>query len=482
MGRRSKSSQKLASLIDEFSGVDLGDARRDRRLLRFVDAFGRSPDKSLPRMARDEAELEAMYRFCENEGFDAQDVLLPHREATALRASEAGTVLVVHDASKFSFTLVESVRRGCDAFGKTQGFWGAFSLAISADSLSPLGTLGFTTWTRSELPPRRNPNQRRDKERVREGYDCGRIEAERWLEFIRRSEECVQDPSKLVHVIDCEADSFVLFLELLKERKRFAVRMSSVRKVGVDDASEFLAGSDAAKRATTVLEIEVPVSKRTAVNAKRSRHPARAARVARLSFSAMPISIRGGRGAEGDPTTLTLNLVCVIETAPPEGEEPIEWFILTSEPIDSARAIAKVVRYYKARWTIEEFFRVVKSGCAFEERQLETRDALLKVLAISLVHSWRVLLLRSVARLQPDSPATTVLSPLQISILKATGRVQLSGNPTAADALCAVAALGGHIKNNGQPGVRTLSRGMERLTERVVGYALLLRELEAAKM
>src|SRR5689334_8792080 len=139
----------------------------------------------------------------------------------------------------------------------------------------------------------------------------------------------------------------------------------------------------------------------------------------------MPIAIRGGRGSAGDPATLPLNLVCVIETAAPAGEEPIEWFILTSEPIDSAEAIAKVVRHYKARWTIEEFFRVVKSGCAFEARQLESRDALLKLLAISLAHSWRVLGLRSAARSQPHSPATTVLSPLQISILKATGPVQL---------------------------------------------------------
>jgi hypothetical protein len=479
MGSHEKSDEELASVLDEFAGADLGDARREQRLLKVVDAFARAPEKSLPRMSRDEAELEAFYRFFGNEAFSYEDLMLPHRCATASRVAEERTALVAHDSTKFSFALDDFVREGLDAFGKTQGFWGAFSLAVTADGLRPLGTLGGTTWTRSELPPRKSPNQKRRTPRVREGHDCGRIEGARWLEFIDRSEQYVDDRQRLIHVIDCEADSYVLFSTLVASKRRFVIRMSGNRNVFVEEhAREFAKASEVARRTSSVREVSVPISKRTKLRAKRSRLPARDRRIAHLSFGAVPITLKRNSGIEPThPKTLTLNLVCVVEHNPPAGQEPIEWLLLTAEPIDTEESIANVVGYYKARWRIEEFFRALKSGCAFEERQLESREALLKVLAISLVVAWRVMLLRSVSRLDPDAPASTVLSPLQLTVLKATGRVQLPAAPTVAEALRAVAALGGHIKNNGAPGLITLSRGMERLLERVVGCVLMMQSV-----
>src|SRR5437899_2717685 len=78
----------------------------------------------------------------------------------------------------------------------------------------------------------------------------------------------------------------------------------------------------------------------------------------------------------------------------PAGEEPIEWFLATSEPIETEADVRRVVRIYRARWLIEEFFRVLKTGCALEKRQVESRQTLEALLAIFAVVSWRILLIR----------------------------------------------------------------------------------------
>ena len=117
---------------------------------------------------------------------------------------------------------------------------------------------------------------------------------------------------------------------------------------------------------------------------------------------------------------------------------------------------------YQSRWTIEEFFKALKTGCGYEKRQLESYAALSNALAIFSVIAWRLLLVRSVARAYPHATSRSVLSDTQLRLLK--HRLKLTNLPaTAKDALYAVARLGGHLKNNGDPGWQTLGRGFEKL-------------------
>jgi hypothetical protein len=38
--------------------------------------------------------------------------------------------------------------------------------------------------------------------------------------------------------------------------------------------------------------------------------------------------------------------------------------------------VAAVVDHYRGRWTIEEFFKAIKTGCALEARQLESKRSM----------------------------------------------------------------------------------------------------------
>ena len=200
-------------------------------------------------------------------------------------------------------------------------------------------------------------------------------------------------------------------------------------------------------------------------------HPPRHTRVARLAFSASQVDFERPRYADKSlAETVSLNVVHVVELDAPPGEKPVEWTLFTSEPVRTAADILRVVDIYRARWTIEEFFKALKTGCSFEERQLESLHALKNALAIFLPIAWRLLLLRSLSRQDVDAPADLALTPTQLDVLRAVAKRPLAPHPTAKQALLAIAALGGHITNNGPPGWQVLARGYHDLLLLEIGW------------
>ncbi len=148
----------------------------------------------------------------------------------------------------------------------------------------------------------------------------------------------------------------------------------------------------------------------------------------------------------------------------------MEWLLFTTLPVDSEKQVATVVDNYRARWTIEEFNKALKTGCAYESREFESLHALLIVLAMSLPIACELLWLRSRARHDPDAPATEVVTTQQLKILRLLGSRNVPSKATARDALWAIAGLGGHLKRNGEPGWLVLYRGMQTLLNYEAGF------------
>ncbi|MCG8421945.1 MAG: IS4 family transposase, partial [Proteobacteria bacterium] len=225
------------------------------------------------------------------------------------------------------------------------------------------------------------------------------------------------------------------------------------------------------------LKMELPVAQRfanlsarkakkgqsTAKKARR-RNRARKPRKAVLDIRAAHVRLRIPDQARGEklPTSVAVNVVSVIETNPPRGQEPVNWTLLTSEPIDTVEDLKRIIDYYRARWLIEEFFKAIKTGCNYEKAQLESYRALRIQLAMTLPVAYQLLRARYLSRVAPATPASEIFRPTMLSVL----RYELNGTfptePTVADALNAMASLGGHIKNNGPPGWAVIGRGYQR--------------------
>jgi len=450
--------QAVPALSDEFDGSDLGDGRLDQRLGLLADRVADRPGESFPKVL-DDAELEAAYRFFRNERVTPEGILAPHFRQTARRAAVDSRVLVVHDTTQFEFGG-EVKREGLGRLIRPgQGFFGHFSLATSADGTrKPFGLLGLETvfrldkaighkaWTRSKR----------------------RGESDRWLRSVA-AVDALLEGSKAIHVMDREADSYALLAALTEANSSFVIR-SFQDRVLVDQQEAGL--RNAARAAKVTLRREVPLSPRPRIpGPKGERHPARRCRIAKLSFAATTIEVpRTGESRGAQSASLRLNIVHVFERHPPTGQPAVEWFLLTNLPISTPDEIAFTVDCYRGRWTIEEFFKALKTGCQYERRQLETAHSLLNALAVLAPVAWRLLLLRHLARTQEKAPATAALTAKQIQVLRTVAKKPLRRNPTAREAMMAIAGLGGHLKSNGDPGWIVLGRGMHDLLLLELGW------------
>lgn len=450
---------EIPAISAELSGADLGDERLDRRLGLLADQLAERPGESFPK-ALDDAELEAAYRFFGNDRVSPEAILAPHFRQSARRAAEHERVLVVHDTTQFEFPGT-SKREGLGRLihPGAQGFFGHFSLALSADGARvPLGLLALETVFRLEKSIG-HKNWTPDKSRG---------ERARWLNCIDDAEMLLGGRTRAIHVMDREADSYALLAALADRRRDFVVR-SFQDRVLVDHEGRL---REVARATKPSLRREAPLSPRPRIpGPKGTRHPARRFRIANLSVAAIAVELpRTSESGKAALAAIGVNVIHVSEKRPPKGEPPIEWFLLTSLPIETPEAIAFAVDCYRARWVIEEFFKALKTGCKYESRQLESATSLLNALAIFAPVAWRLLLLRHLARSDTEAPATAALTTKQLQVLKAVAKKPLPPRPTARDAMLAVAALGGHLKNNGDPGWLVLGRGLHDLLLLELGW------------
>ena len=418
-----------------------------------MEAVAREPGESFPELMGGESELEAFYRFLNNESVDLQNVLGPHVASTVARCAGEKAVLAIHDTTGLKFAGTSRIGLSRAKKGK-QELFAHLSLAVApGESCIPLGVLAVETWARTGPCKGKRSNKKLLADPARESL--------RW----HRSVEAVEDRLKgydvdAVHVMDREGDSYALFAMMVEVRRRFVVRLAHDRKLA-DEMRLF----DAVESAQALLGREVRISARKPGRNPRERrlHPARSERTAKLAISAKSVVLtRPESAARTFPKQLSINVVLVQETNPPPGAAPVLWRLVTTEPIDSPEALAAIVDAYRTRWLIEEFFKALKTGCQIERRQLESRKAIEVAMGVFLPIAWRLLLLRAVARRTPKQPNRALTSE-QVEVLRACGKAPLKKNPTNHEALMALAALGGHIKNNGDPGWIVLGRAYEKL-------------------
>ena len=275
----------------------------------------------------------------------------------------------------------------------------------------------------------------------------------------------------MIHVADRESDQYALLSSMVEANRRFVVRARHDRCV-TDSSGEGLHIRELVQRLEPALEREVPLTRRLAKSAPvaRRNHPPREGRTAKLQIASTTADLVGPWYVGGRSASTTINVVHVREVDAPNGQEPVDWLLYTSEPIETPAQIAAVVDYYRCRWLIEELNKALKSGCVVQERQLESYEALLNLLAMSLPIAVELLALRSIARSGPQRPATDFLSLGQLRALRHLSHRPVPERPTIKDVLWCIAGIGGHIRNNGPPGWQVLQRGMDEFLAFAAGW------------
>ena len=464
-------NDSVARVTGALAKADLGHGARVKRARKVLAKVAKRPSASLPAALGVEAEIQAAYRFFNSRHVSFSSLLKPHFEETAKRARRSGDVLVLHDTTDASFPHLDPREIGYLPTGKA-GFLLHLSLVLDGrEWRRPLGLVHAETLHRPQRSKRRGKRRASGTETAKQGER----EFERWWRGIQASAQALDDCRRVIHIADRESDSFELMTYTMSLQQGFIFRVRVDRRAQeADDGVGWSTVKEVASRCEGVLERVVPLSRRKRKGAPgmNRAHAPRKMRNAKLTFAATSILIpRPQYLHEPFPEALELNVVHVIEKDPPPGESPVEWLLYTNEPINTPRQIARIVDHYRSRWTIEEYNSAIKTGCAYEAREFETRHALLNVLALTLPIATEVLWLRSRARAKPSAPGTDVLTPLQIRVLRRFSSREVPPRPTVQQVLLAVASLGGHVKANGNPGWKILLRGRELLEAYEAGWS-----------
>ena len=472
---------------NELGDAPLGDKRLSARLVRSATLLAQCPGHAFTG-APDRAALKGYYRLIEHPDesqVTPEHIVAPHRARTIERMRAHDTVLCIQDGSDLNF----ATRPGCEGLGiigrnqtsaKTLGLHLHLTFAVSGAGL-PLGVMrcGFDAPPPGgEASPEQAPGESDEKyvgnTNTEPETDDSARKTRRWLDGLHDVAEAASELPRKVRVIsvmDREADFFELFdAQRRIGRVDVLVRAKHNRRLGQGLPKLF----DALRNAPADGHVEIDiarVSKRPKTSRKQAR-PARTARVARAEVHyrelTLPSTVEG-------LAPVTLWAVHVRETAPPEGEKPLEWFLLTSVRVESIEAALETIGHYLRRWRVEDFFRVLKSGCRVEHLGFHSAERLERALAIQAIIAWRLMLMTLLGREVPECDAALLFSDIELRFLADyAADAALPAPRNLAGAVLLVALLGGYQnrKHDPPPGHQLMWRGYERMSLATLGYRI----------
>ena len=459
-------------VIDEMKTANLPDKRLNERLGAVLSQLAALPTASIPAACGGYAEMAAAYRLFENERLRFEDILQPHIDATRRRIAEQPVVVLVQDTTELEFTRPQQQVRGAGPLdgSKRRGAFLHPLHAFTPDGV-PLGTIAARVWTRPDEPPL----PAAERQRRRKALPIEQKESQRWIDMLHCGKNLAAEMpgTRLICVADSEADIYEHLAEAEAEPRRldWIVRAAGDRALQSDADDAASAGLLRAE----VLKSPVLFTKTIAVRARepkvacnaRGRCQPRVAREAEMEVRVTRVTLHAPYRRDRKLPPLVVNVVLVREIAPPPGEDPIEWILLTSLPIATVEEVAAVIQYYCVRWMIEIIFRTLKSGCRVEERRFETMDRLSLCLAVYLIVTWRTLFVCRLGRGLPDVSCEVLFEPAEWrSAWRVVRRLSPPAEPPKlSEMVRMVAQLGGYVnrKRKDEPGPQTVWLGLQRL-------------------
>jgi hypothetical protein len=402
-------------------------------------------------------------RLLHNRSVTAAEISRHAGSLTGQRAA-GRDIVVAQDTSE----LILGSRRarqqyGSVAKGNAAGLLLHAALAVEAGTQALLGLVSMQVWNRSrgELAPRRK-------------RATAAKESQRWIESAERAGEVLATAASITVVSDRESDFYELFVQRPQNVELIVRACQNRRIAGAEEDSGLLftfidAGAEQGRFVMTI-----PAA------------PGRRARNAEFAVRFAPVAVR--RPLHGaDPTlpeTVSMTLVDVREVSEPEdGSTPVHWRLLTTHDVATLKDARRVIDFYRMRWTIEEFFRTLKTaGFDIEEADISDPQAMVNFVAAAAVAAVTIKQLVQARDGNTDQLLSDAFDPDDQPILEAVsarleGKTERQRNPhqkgSLAFAAWVIARLGGWTGYYGKPGPKVMRIGLAEF--RAIKYGTTLR-------
>jgi len=419
-------------------------------------------DVCLRRLSKGDRAREVRFnRFLGNAKVTTERIIESWSEGTVV-AAEGRHVLAIQDTSEINFTTTAKRRRGLGetAKGNVHGLLLHPMLAVDADNGTCLGLVGGQVWTRK--------GRRTVPHDLREPSDK---ESQRWIATALATKPLLAGAAMVTALGDRESDIFALYASAAEQHFHVIARSMHDRKLA-DDSGLYVTG-----------EAMAVVDQRAIVLPARAQRAERVAPL-ELRFSTVNLARPQNKFLRHLPESLPLTLVDVREVDPQAGTEPLHWRLLTTHPVANAEQAWRIVDWYKQRWLIEQFFRVLKTqGFRLEDSQLATADRLLKLVAIAAKAAVITIQLLQARDGRGQQPIHLAFNANEVAALTALNRdIEAKSkrlkNPHPSDSLAWAAWIIGRLggwdgyPSSKPPGPITMKNGLEYFHAVAVGWSL----------
>ena len=376
--------------------------------------------------------------------------------------NEHPVVLILQDTTELDFTAHPPSDAGCLNKADRLGIYDHTHLAVTPERL-PLGVVGVEQFDRTA--------ESLGKTADRTTLPIEEKESFRWLSGYRLASELAGEcpGTQVVSVADREADIYDIFVEAAQHATAadFVIRALRDRSTPRRDPTSGAAAYCKVRDEVRVSEI------RATRTISLPQTPKRAARQAELEIRAIEITLKPPHARAHLPA-ITFNVVLVEEVNGPNDGTDVSWLLMTTLPIDTVEEILLVIDYYAARWTIEVFFRTLKTGCRVEEIQLEKMSRVKNCLAFYKIIAWRIMSLTHLNRECPSLPCTAVFADSEWkSVWRVTTKKELPETPpTLCEFIPLLAQLGGYNNRRSEspPGPQVIWTGIRRMTDFAIAW------------
>ena len=423
-------------------GIRLGDVRREKRLIQVMEMLAAQPRASIPSAAQGWAETKAAYRMIENPALDWVAVLEMHAGRTEERILQykPKVALCIQDTTELDFSSQPGIAGlGRLNYDARRGMYVHPTLVVTPEGLA-LGVTDAWMWARKPK------GEAKFKESIR------------WIEGYERVAEMAASvpDTRLVYIADREGDIRALFDKGQELEYAADILVRAVHERNTEEGEKLW---ESVENSEPLGEIEfvLPAGKD-----RRARKVCQTLQVQRVT---LPM--------HGKSSAIMVSAILAREENPPAGEKPLVWRLLTNRQVETLEDAVERIDWYRRRWLIEIFFRILKSACKAESLQLSTLERLERALVIYLIIAWRILHVVTLGRECPDLPCDVVFDTEE---WQAAWIIEKRSKPPAdppilGDMVRLIARFGGFLarKGDGHPGPKAIWEGMEKVRHYAVG-------------
>lgn len=416
--------------------------------------MARDVSASLPKQQQTWKEVKALSRLLDETDVTFAALMQPHWQQTREHLEAEAVVLLVQETTEIDLTH-RAKMSGLGQIGnaKGRGFLLQTVLAVVPETHEVLGCLAQHPFVRIPAPAQEQRYQRRHR---------AQRETDGWMQMVQQAGSPAS-AGILVHVGDRGADLFPFFHACLSTQTHFVVRAAQNRRVQQEE-----------EEIGHLLDLVRTWPRRDQQPFEVPASHGKPARETPLQISFGPLTLLPPwNDPRGKKEPLSLWGVRVWEDEAPEGEEALEWIVLTSVETQTPHDAWERVCWYRCRWVGEEYHPCLKTGCRIEQRHVQTADRLMRLLGWLSPLAVRLVQLRDLARTEPNRPAYEVIDPQTLAVLAAHADL-LAATLSAQTFWIEVARMGGYLdrRGDGPPGWKTLWKGWLHLQTLLDGVHL----------